>query len=46
MAWKVLLESTSGQAALAVIVATVVIGYGYVWFFGRMARKDAANAAK
>ncbi len=47
MAWNVLLGSNSGQASLAVIVATVVIGYGFVYFFGKMAKRDAAaNAAK
>lgn len=47
MAWNVLLGSNSGLASLAVIVATVVIGYGFVAFFGRMAKRDAAaNAAK
>ena len=47
MAWKLLLGSNSGLAALAVIVATVVIGYGFLAFFGQMAKKDAAaNASK
>lgn len=42
MAWNLLLGSNVGLASLAVIVATVVIGYGFLWFIDKKAKEEAA----
>ena len=46
MAWDLLLESGMGLASLGVIVATVVIGFGFIKFFEKMAKDQALQASK
>lgn len=40
MAWKLLLGSDIGLMSLAVIVLTLLMGFGYIWYFINRADKD------
>lgn len=43
-AWKLLLGSDMGLFSLFTIVFVIVIGFGMVQFYKKMAEKDARNA--